>query len=90
MLASIMAGTLGPRQSEGQRLLAAYLRETGTTLKAFADLLDVSGPTVHAWRWAMKEPRHEYRKLIAKKTRGAVPESSWIVDGDEVLRPTGT
>jgi hypothetical protein len=75
-----MAGTLGPRQSEGQRLLSQYLRDTGTTLRGFAKSLRVSGPTVHAWRWAMKEPRKKYRERIEKKTKGAVPESAWSAD----------
>jgi hypothetical protein len=92
MLASNMAGTLGPRQSEGQRLLAQYLRDTGTTLKAFAESLGVTNPTVHAWRWAMKEPKFEYRLLIAKRTRGAIPASTWVLDehAADPLRPTGT
>lgn len=86
---------LGPKQSEGQRLLRVFLKmadDTGGD-RGFGSKLGVSGPTVHSWKWGMKSPTAAHREAIAKLTNGLVPAESWILDSDRAPAPlarTGT
>jgi len=46
--------------------IALYLEESGTSQKAFADLLDVSQPTVSDWVRGVKKPEGENVTKVAR------------------------
>ncbi|WP_081749873.1 helix-turn-helix transcriptional regulator [Roseivivax marinus] len=57
--------------------LASYLKETGLTQDAFAQLVNVRQPTVHRWLHGTASPSWKTAAKIEKLTDGAVPVSAW-------------
>ncbi len=59
--------------------LSEYLIENNLTQQNFADMLNVSQPTVSKWLQGLTRPSWEVIKLITEETEGAVTANDFLV-----------
>ena len=58
--------------------LSEYLIENNLTQQNFADMLNVSQPTVSKWLQGLTRPSWEVIKLITEETEGAVTANDFL------------
>ena len=59
------------------KMLAKYLKQSGLTQSAFAELVGVSGPVVSYWVRGLRVPDRESALAIERVTEGAIPYTAW-------------
>lgn len=67
---------------DGPERLRGWLKRTGTHQTSLASTLGVSQSCVSDWVAGLKTPGTVSVLLIAKLTRGRVPATSWLSEGD--------
>lgn len=70
---------LGPWDTDGRRLLAAFLEthaEHGRGQAWLATVVGVSQPTVSDWKAGKKRPEAHHRKILCEVA--GIPEAAWL------------